>query len=542
MAMQPLSRQGSVIRSVKWETTSGWAGARQASHCSARLYRKLPLVLLATASIVVLPSLLASALVPARGIASALAAAAVAMAISFALASAEAAAWKRWRRAGDLMFADLMLWSWVRRLWIERRLRSVRSSYEAARRAGTPVRVELLEGLSRLLEARSAYTHGHCRRVARHAEAIARAMGLAPRDVARIRTAAAVHDLGKVYTPSEILQKTGPLTEEEYAVVKRHAADGADMLASVGDARLAAIVRHHHERLDGSGYPDRLVGGEIPLGARIVAVADTFDAITSDRPYRSSYSHRVALEILSREAGAQLDGEVVAVFLDRYAARRSVASLAFASALLTRVLAALRPMAGGLAGGGVSIAGLGPALGAAGLLAAAVPHHGVSGEHKPMARLGSLSRAAPASAHSGRRTATHGHTLHGKHSPGGPQSGARLHTAAPPVHPSPTLHVRSHRPGVAPPASTPSNASPGGASGGSTTASSPSASPHASESPHGSGGPVQEAVEKAGEATSSVSAPTPSVTVPSATTPSVTTPGVTAPSVTTPSVTVSGKG
>ena len=97
------------------------------------------------------------------------------------------------------------------------------------------MRVELLEGLGRLLEVRNPYTYGHCRRVARHAERIARTMRLGPSEVAEIRTAALVHDVGKVYTPIEILHKEGPLDDEEFEIVKRHAVDGADMLAPVRD-------------------------------------------------------------------------------------------------------------------------------------------------------------------------------------------------------------------------------------------------------------------------------------------------------------------
>ena len=143
--------------------------------------------------------------------------------------------------------------------------------------------------------------------------------------MARIRTAAAVHDVGKISTPREVLNKTGRLSEEEFAVIKRHPADGAAIVAEIGDPELTAMVRHHHERLDGRGYPDGLAGGEIPLGARIIAVADTFDAITSTRPYRAGARHKKALDTLRREAGAQLDPDAVAAFLRYYSGRRSVA-------------------------------------------------------------------------------------------------------------------------------------------------------------------------------------------------------------------------
>ena len=130
-------------------------------------------------------------------------------------------------------------------------------------------------------------------------------MHLSPTEVATVRTAAALHDIGKILTPPEILNKAGALTEQEFEVVKRHPVDGADMLAGIGDADVTAMVRHHHERLDGAGYPDGLVGEQIPLGARIIAVADTFDAMTSQRAYHGATNHKRALDVLSEEAGAQ---------------------------------------------------------------------------------------------------------------------------------------------------------------------------------------------------------------------------------------------
>ena len=133
-----------------------------------------------------------------------------------------------------------------------------------------------------------------------------------------------MHDIGKIETPREILNKPGPLTELEFATVKRHAARGAQIASTLGDDELTAIVRHHHERLDGRGYPDGLRGDEIPLGARIIAVADTFDALTSERPYRSARPHKEALLVLRAESGTQLDSEVVAAFLSYYSGKRSL--------------------------------------------------------------------------------------------------------------------------------------------------------------------------------------------------------------------------
>ncbi len=366
-SLELLSLRGSVGFG-RWRRRAEVAAERDGL-APLRLRRYLPLVALTTVSVVVLPAALVAAVVP-RGSSLLMAAsAASAVAVSVAIASAEAALWKRQPRSRDLVFADLMLWGWLRRCWTERRLAQARDLYDSARKAGPTVSIELLERLSKLLEARDAYTHGHSQRVARHAERIARAMHISPVEIAKIRTAATIHDVGKLHTPREILNNPAPLTDAEFAVIKRHPGDGADMLAAVGDPEIAAMVRHHHERMDGHGYPDGLLGSDIPLGARIIAVADTFDAITSNRSYRSAGTHKKALDILSNGAGSQLDGAAVAAFLSRYSARRSVAWFAFATAAPQRIFAGLQtasPSLGASAGG---IASILPALGAAGLLA-----------------------------------------------------------------------------------------------------------------------------------------------------------------------------
>jgi HD-GYP domain-containing protein (c-di-GMP phosphodiesterase class II) len=145
--------------------------------------------------------------------------------------------------------------------------------------------------------------------------------------VTKVRRAGAFHDVGKVEVPIEIINRPGPLSAEEFELVKRHAAVGARMLAESGDEELAAMVLHHHERYDGSGYPDGLAGEEIPLGSRIVAVADTIDAVTSARPYRPAMGPRKGLELLQREAGTQLDPRVVDAFCSRYSGVRGAFGL-----------------------------------------------------------------------------------------------------------------------------------------------------------------------------------------------------------------------
>ncbi|HLY49916.1 MAG TPA: HD-GYP domain-containing protein [Solirubrobacteraceae bacterium] len=180
-------------------------------------------------------------------------------------------------------------------------------------------RAELLSELAAELESCDPYTHGHSRRVARHAVIIAIRMGLGEHQVAVIRAAAALHDVGKINTPRAVLHKPGRLTEVELALIELHPVDGAEIVSTLGDAELTAMVRHHHERLDGTGYPDGLAGEEIPLGARIIAVADTFDAITSTRPYRPARTHDAAMEILDGEAGSRLDPSGVRALQAYYA-------------------------------------------------------------------------------------------------------------------------------------------------------------------------------------------------------------------------------
>jgi putative nucleotidyltransferase with HDIG domain len=282
-------------------------------------------VLLATFAVAVLPLLVVSAIQATGALGSTLFSVAAAAALSVGTSVTGSALWTRRRGARDVVFADLMIWGWVRRLRTERRLADA-SELLGNRANLTPSRqAELLERLSATLEARDPYTHGHSRRVTRHSEAIARRMGLTRVQVAKVRTAAAVHDVGKIKTPRDVLNKPGMLSDEEFAAIKLHPVDGAELVAGLGDPELTAMVRHHHERLDGGGYPDGLGGADIPLGARIIAVADTFDAITSTRPYRAGAKHKVALDILRKEAGSQLDPAAVTAFLSYYSGRSSVA-------------------------------------------------------------------------------------------------------------------------------------------------------------------------------------------------------------------------
>ena len=201
----------------------------------------------------------------------------------------------------------LMLWSRFSRRRFERRL-------EGAVELDGPI-----GSLAGILEATDRGVYRHSLRVARHAAAIARGLGLSRRRVARIYAAAILHDIGKTRTPTAILAKADPLTEQEYLILKEHAETGAAMVTTLGDPELTGIVRHHHERIDGAGYPAGLAGESIPIGARIVAVADVFDALTSERPYHAAMAPDEALALLGAEAGSQLDPRVVDLFRRYYA-------------------------------------------------------------------------------------------------------------------------------------------------------------------------------------------------------------------------------
>ena len=165
------------------------------------------------------------------------------------------------------------------------------------------------------VDGKHPYTARHSESVARYATSIARELGLSRHAIDRIRWAALLHDVGKISTPLELLDKQGPLTDDERAVMERHPVESARIVEGID--RLADSldgVRHHHERLDGAGYPDRLAGDAVSLDARVLAVADAFDAMTSDRAYRRGMHPAVALDSLVASAGTQFDAAVVAAF------------------------------------------------------------------------------------------------------------------------------------------------------------------------------------------------------------------------------------
>lgn len=171
-------------------------------------------------------------------------------------------------------------------------------------------RLETLRALSAAVDARDHYTALHSMHVADYARAIGFRLGL-EEQLQTLEQAGLLHDIGKVGVPDHVLLKPTGLTAEEYETVKRHAADGASIVGTVPSlAGVVDIIRHHHERWDGSGYPDKLAGEDIPFASRILAVADAFDAMTTDRPYRTAFDLALARKTLLEGCGSQFDPTV----------------------------------------------------------------------------------------------------------------------------------------------------------------------------------------------------------------------------------------
>ncbi|MBI3267587.1 MAG: response regulator [Planctomycetes bacterium] len=159
----------------------------------------------------------------------------------------------------------------------------------------------VLFSLARAVEAKDSYTEGHVERVSNYSTAIARALGLPEDEVDIVRKGGILHDIGKIGIRDDVLNKPGKLTNAEFSIIVQHTVIGEDICRPLRSIRqLLSIIRHHHERLDGSGYPDHLKGEEISVGARIVAVADCYDAMTTNRPYRRAMSPAEALDVLTR--------------------------------------------------------------------------------------------------------------------------------------------------------------------------------------------------------------------------------------------------
>ena len=306
-------------------------------------------MVVATAAVMVLPAVIVGALGALGVISSVWTGVALSALLALAATSLGSAYWRR-RTTGDALFSDLLLWGWLRRGRMEDRLGRADDLLDQAGTADAERKGEILRDLGVALDAQDPYLDGHSRRVARYAAMTAHRLDLPDEQAHRVRTAAMIHDIGKLRIPEAIVNKPGRLTDGEFELMKEHAAEGGKMIESLGDAALAAAVRSHHERWDGSGYPDGLSGEQIPLAARIISVVDTFDALASARSYRAATPHAKVLRIIEQEAGRQLDPDAARAFISCYSDRRGAAMWAAIASLPRRVAERLSIAPGEIAG------------------------------------------------------------------------------------------------------------------------------------------------------------------------------------------------
>lgn len=178
-----------------------------------------------------------------------------------------------------------------------------------------------IKALAHALEAKDEYTQGHSARVAEQSVSIAKRLALTDKHIQHIWLAGYLHDIGKIGIREAVLNKPGKLDDSEWQMIQQHPVFAGRILGPIPElTEIIEIVVHHHERYDGTGYPDGLEGGRIPLGARVLAVADTYDALTSKRPYRDALTDAEAIRIIDEAAGTQLDPVIVRAFLDMRAA------------------------------------------------------------------------------------------------------------------------------------------------------------------------------------------------------------------------------
>lgn len=233
------------------------------------------------------------------------------------------AVWATQPESAGFSFGDLMLWSWVRREAAERTLiqNSAILGFDRFGRflghstASKEEQMRAVREIGAALDAKSSYTLGHSRRVEKHARKVAQVMGLSEAETASLATAASLHDIGNIQIPDGLLRKTGELTIEERSAIEAHVLLGARMVLKAGGDVVVDGIRHHHERWDGAGYPGGLAGEEIPLFARIIGIAEAYDAMTSTRPYRQGFTRDHAIEVLRSEGGLQFDGDLVEMFV-----------------------------------------------------------------------------------------------------------------------------------------------------------------------------------------------------------------------------------
>ncbi|MDP9275355.1 MAG: HD-GYP domain-containing protein, partial [Chloroflexota bacterium] len=217
-----------------------------------------------------------------------------------------------------IALAALLLWLVLRGVYVRssRQIMSQSQALGAALAETERTYDTTLQALSNALDVRDSETEGHSRRVVEYMELIIAQMPVVPGHLATLRRGALLHDIGKIGVPDNVLRKPAALSEAEWVVMKRHPEHGARIISQIPFLEdVSRIVRHHHERWDGNGYPDGILGEAIPLGARIFAIADSFDAMTSDRPYRRAMSVKDARVEVARCRGTQFDPDIVDAFV-----------------------------------------------------------------------------------------------------------------------------------------------------------------------------------------------------------------------------------
>ena len=286
--------------------------------------RSLLLSVLATASVVVVPTFFAFAvLVFSRPDPQILAAIGLAILLTAGAVVAGSAIWARQPESAGVSFGDLMLWSWIRQYQAEGTLHDATATMGFDRHgrflghstASEQDQVAAMRAIAKALDAKSTYTLGHSARVARHARRVADELELTDEKTRALFLAAELHDLGNIALSDEVLRKAGKLTLEERSDIEAHVLVGARLVEKAGSKDVVDGILHHHERWDGDGYPEHLAGREVPAFARIIGIAEAYDAMTSTRPYRQSFSKQHAIEVLRAESGMQFDGELVEVFI-----------------------------------------------------------------------------------------------------------------------------------------------------------------------------------------------------------------------------------
>jgi len=192
------------------------------------------------------------------------------------------------------------------------------SSNELSSEPLPPIVMDTLTALALSVDAKDQFTQGHSQKVSSYAVLIAEAIGLERTEIEGVRLGGLLHDVGKVGIVESILNKNGPLNPEEWEAMKRHVEYGSKILEPLrGTEKIREMVAHHHEFFDGSGYPEGLAGGQIPVGARIIAIADAYDTITSERTYKKARTAEEAFQELDRCGNAQFDPELVRMFISR---------------------------------------------------------------------------------------------------------------------------------------------------------------------------------------------------------------------------------